>query len=189
VAQATGVVLENLRSLSSLASVGEGQVIPAWLTLFTHVFPHGGWWHVLPNVTAVWVFGAIAERVMGTWRFVVGYLVSGAVGVFCNLLVPPDSAKPVAGASLAISGIVGMYTALRWSGKPRSGHLRLLVFAVEVATVAGVVAWLKLRHVPATPDVTCSLMYHFIPFLAMWLGVRGYMLCKRIVQGTNDCAA
>lgn len=189
VAQMVGVVLHNLGSLSSLTSVAEGQVIPAWLTLFTYVFPHGGWWHVLPNVTALWVFGAIAERVMGTWRFVVGYSVSGAVGVFCHALIPPHSPHPAAGASLAIAGIMGAYAALRWSRGLHSRKQRILVFALEAASAAGVLVWLAVRTIPAAPDVTCSIMYHFVPFLAMWLGVRGYLACRLFVQRFHDHAA
>ena len=33
-------------------------------------FLHGGWWQVLPNMAGLWVFGAIAEPVMGTRSFV-----------------------------------------------------------------------------------------------------------------------
>ena len=43
---------------------------------------------------------------MGTGRFVLGYFVSGVVGAFCKTLVPPHSPEPIAGASLAIGGIV-----------------------------------------------------------------------------------
>ncbi len=189
VSQAVGVVLGNLPNPSSLTGVGKGQVIPGWLTLFTYVFPHGGWWHVLPNMTALWIFGAIAERMTGTLRFVAGYLISGAVGAFCYVLVVPNSTKPLAGASLAIAGIVGAYAAWRWSSKAHSGSQRLLALALEVVSVVGVVIWLAARTVPARPDLPGSVMYHFIPFLVMWLGVRAYSGCRRIVQRVYDRAA
>jgi membrane associated rhomboid family serine protease len=166
------VAVGSILNPSSLTRIGEGQVIAAWLTLFTYVFAHGGWWHVLPNMTALWVFGAIAERVMGTWRFVAGYFLSGAVGAFSYALVVPNSTKPLAGASLAIAGIVGAYAAWRWSSRPHSGSQWLLTFALEVVSVAGVITSLTVRVVPVTPDLQSSIMYHFIPFLAMWLGVR-----------------
>ena len=77
--QAVGVVPASLLSLSSLTSTADGQLIPVWLTLLSYVFPHGGWWHVLPNMAALWVFGAIAEPVMGTRKFVLTYFVSGVM--------------------------------------------------------------------------------------------------------------
>lgn len=182
VSQAIGVELRNLLSVSSLMSVSDGQAIPAWLTLFTYVFPHGGWWHVLPNVTALWVFGAIAERALGTWRLVAGYFVSGAVGVYCHALIPPHSPHPAAGASLAVAGVVGAYAAVRWSIGFHSRRARSLVFALEASSAAGVIAWLAYRSVPAAPDRICSVMYHLMPFLVMWFGVRAYLGCRSIIH-------
>ena len=120
--QAIGVVPAHVLHLSSITSIGEGQVIPVWLTLFTYVYLHGGWWHVLPNMAGLWVFGAIAEPVMGTRRFVLTYVAFGVVGALGIGLVLPHSLKPVTGASLAISGILGAYSALRLSPL----HVRVL---------------------------------------------------------------
>lgn len=188
VSQALGVELHSLLSLSSLMRVAEGQTIPAWLTLFTYVFPHGGWWHVLPNVTALWVFGAIAERALGSWRFVVGYFVSGAVGALSHALIPPHTPHPAAGASLAIAGIVGAYAAVQGSNV-HSRLARYLVFTLESASAVGVVAWLALRSVPTAPDRICSLIYHFVPFLLMWFGVRAYLGCRYIIDRIHDRGA
>ncbi|MHC1765911.1 MAG: rhomboid family intramembrane serine protease [Verrucomicrobiia bacterium] len=186
IAQAVGVDLHSLRSLSSLLIVADGQAIPAWLTLFTYVFPHGGWWHVILNVTALWVFGAIAERVLGSWCFVVGYLAFGAVGALCHVMIPPYSLHPVAGASLAIAGIVGAYSAVRWSRVSHSRRQRVLMIALEVAAIAGVLAWLAFRIIPAAPDVTCSVMYHFVPLLVMWFVVRAYAGCRRTTPRVHE---
>lgn len=194
VAQALGVEVGRILDPSSLTRIGEGQVIPGWLTLFTYGFPHGGWWHVLPNVMALWMCGAIAERVVGTWRFVAAYFVSGAVGAYCYVSVVPNSAKPLAGASLAIAGTVGAYAAWQWSGKPHSVSQRFLAFALEIASAVGTVTWLAVRNIPAAPDLRSSVMYHFIPFLAMWFAVRAYgtlrrhhphwlgMICERLLR-------
>ena len=187
--QAVGVEPASLLSLSSLMSTADGQLIPVWLTLFSYVFPHGGWWHVLPNMAALWVFGAIAEPVMGTRKFVLTYFVSGVVGAFGNALVLPHSQQAIAGASLAISGVVGAYAALRWWCSPHTGAQRLVVMVLEAASVLGVVAWLTLRTVPTAADLTCSVMYHFIPFLLMWLGVRAVSGCKRSRLTDSDPAA
>jgi membrane associated rhomboid family serine protease len=118
------------------------------------------------------VFGAIAEPVLGTRRFVPGYLASGVTGAFAIALVLPHSLKPVAGASGAISGILGAYLAFHLSGRARHGVAAGLLRVLEGASVLAVVAWLVLRTIPAQPDLTCSLVYHFIPFLVAWLSVR-----------------
>lgn len=172
---AFGVIPVKLLDFSSLLSLADGQVVPqavpVWLTLLTHVFPHGGWWHALPNMTALWVFGAIAEPVMGTRRFVLIYMASAVIGAFGNAIVFP-SEKPAAGASLAISGVVGAWLAMRLLSKPLRPATMILVSLLELASISGVMLWLVRRTIPEEADLACSVMYHFIPFLAAWLGVR-----------------
>ena len=170
--QAAGIVPACLLHISSFLGIADAQGVPVWLTLFTHVFLHGGWWHLLPNMTALWVFGAIAEPVMGTRRFVLGYIASGGAGAFAIALVLPHSLKPVAGASGAISGILGASLAPHLSGRARHGVPAGLLVVLEGASVLAVVAWLVLRTIPAQPDLTCSIVYHFIPFLSAWLSMR-----------------
>ncbi len=179
VAKAFGVGLSSLWDPASLTRIGEGQVIPGGLTFFAYVFPHGGWWHILPNMTALWIFGTIAERELGTWRFVAGYFASGAVGAFCYRLVVPHPTGPLAGASLAIAGLLGTYAAWRWSGRPHPVSHRVVAFVLEVLLLTAVVIWLAMRVAPSTPNLLSSVMYHFIPFFGMWLGVRAYGALKR----------
>jgi membrane associated rhomboid family serine protease len=170
--QAVGVVPANVWHFSAYAGIAEVQVIPVWVTLFAYLFLHGGWSQVLSNMLGLWVFGAIAEPVMGTWRFVLTYFLAGIVGALGIGLVLPQSSAAVAGASLAISGLLGAYAALRWMSQPHGRAADRLVLVLEAAAVASVAGWLLLRTVPMTPDLTCSLIYHFIPGLVMWLGVR-----------------
>jgi membrane associated rhomboid family serine protease len=185
VAQALGVAGTHAR-LSSWIGIRDGQAVPGWLTLITYVLPHGGWWHVLPNLAALWVFGAMAERGIGTWRFVAGYFASGAVGALCYPLVVPNATKPHAGASLAIAGIMGAYASWRWSSRRRPDSQRLLVLALEAVALAGVIAWLGLRSVPARPDLFSSVLYHFMPFLALWVGVQTHGEYRRIYQRVSS---
>jgi len=187
--QAIGVVPAHVLHLSSITSIGEGQVIPVWLTLFTYVYLHGGWWHVLPNMAGLWVFGAIAEPVMGTRRFVLTYVAFGVVGAWGIGLVLPHSLKPVTGASLAISGILGAYSALRLSTAPHPGARSGWVLVLETGSVLGVAAWLVFRTVPAEADLTCSAMYHLIPFMAAWYSVRALAGLRRLRRMAAGSAA
>ena len=158
---------------------GHEQLVPGWLALFTYVFPHGGWGHVLPNTIALWVFGAFVESNIGTRKFVVSYFVSGAVGALCKILVPPTP-EPIAGASLALAGIIGIYAAMRWFTTSRPRRQQLFVLILEIASVSTLILWLTLRTIPAKPDLACSIAYHFLPFLAMWLGVHIFLRPSRL---------
>lgn len=145
-----------------------GPGLPLPLTGFTHLFVHGGWWHVVPNLTALVVFGAIAEPALGTRRYLATYFASGWVGVVGMALIQPDSHAPIAGASLAVSGTLGVFAARRLCerGAPR------WLPVPETLAALGMAAWIGLRTPPAAPGRFDSLLYHFLPFLVLWLATR-----------------
>ena len=86
--------------------------IPAWLTLLTSIFMHGGWMHLIGNMFFLWIFGNNIEDAMGRVRFALFYLVCGLAASFCHILADPDSTIPTLGASGAISGVLGAYLVL-----------------------------------------------------------------------------
>jgi membrane associated rhomboid family serine protease len=83
-----------------------------WLTLFTHMFLHGGWAHVLGNCWFLWIFGKNVEDRLGPLQFPVLYLLSGLAAAAMQVAVDPGSSVPMMGASGAISGILGAYLLL-----------------------------------------------------------------------------
>lgn len=86
--------------------------VPDWMTMFTSMFLHGGWMHLIGNMLYLWIFGNNVEDVMGHARFVVFYLVCGLVALFANALPDTASTIPMIGASGAISGVLGAYLLL-----------------------------------------------------------------------------
>lgn len=98
------------------AAIWSGEVY----RLVTATFLHGGLTHIFFNIYALYIFGQLTERILGTGRFIVLYIVSGAVGYIASLLVAPG--QLAVGASAAIFGLMG-YTLhfrlrrlpLRWS--------------------------------------------------------------------------
>jgi membrane associated rhomboid family serine protease len=87
-------------------------VIPAWGTVFTSMFMHGGFWHLAGNMLYLWIFGNNIEDAMGHVRFFVFYLLCGVAAVFAQVLPRPESIIPMVGASGAISGVLGAYMLL-----------------------------------------------------------------------------
>lgn len=86
--------------------------VPAFATVLTSMFLHGGWMHLIGNMLYLWVFGNNVEDAMGHGRFVVFYLACGVAAVFAQTLPNPDSTIPMVGASGAISGVLGAYLLL-----------------------------------------------------------------------------
>jgi membrane associated rhomboid family serine protease len=80
-----------------------------YLTIFTSMFMHGGWAHLLSNMLALYIFGDNVEDRMGSGRYLVFYLLSGVAAAFAHLVFNPTSAVPTVGASGAISGVLAAY--------------------------------------------------------------------------------
>ena len=110
-----------------------------WLTLLTSMFMHGGWMHLIGNMWFLWVFGNNIEDSMGHVRFVVFYLLCGALASAAHILTDPSSVVPTVGASGAISGIMGAYLVLY----PRV-RVQTLFFLVVFVRVIPLPAWVLL---------------------------------------------
>ena len=80
--------------------------------IFTSMFLHGGWMHLLGNMWFLWLFGNNVEDSMGRARFVVFYLVCGVAAAVAQVITNPASIVPMVGASGAISGVMGAYVVL-----------------------------------------------------------------------------
>jgi membrane associated rhomboid family serine protease len=80
--------------------------------VFTSMFLHGSWLHLLGNMWFLYLFGNNVEDSMGRLRFLVFYLVSGVAAALLQVALDPGSVIPMVGASGAISGVMGGYLVL-----------------------------------------------------------------------------
>jgi membrane associated rhomboid family serine protease len=110
-------------------------------TLLTSMFLHGGWMHVLGNMLYLWVFGNRLEDALGHAKFLVFYLLCGAVAGVAQVLLNPFSTLPMVGASGAIAGVMGAYL-LKF---PRA-RILTLVFIVIFATTFEIPAVILLGY-------------------------------------------
>ena len=101
------------------------------LTIFTSMFLHGGWFHIIGNMLYLWIFGDNVEDRFGHGRFLVFYLASGVAAALAQIAVSPESRVPMVGASGAVSGVLAAYLVLF----PHAGVLTLLTFGFFVRTV------------------------------------------------------
>jgi membrane associated rhomboid family serine protease len=108
--QALGVVPAYLFGSSMPATTDF--MIPAWMTIFSSMFLHGGWMHLIGNMLYLWIFGNNVEDAMGHTRFIFFYLLCGICAVLANALPDTSSLTPMIGASGAISGVLGAYLLL-----------------------------------------------------------------------------
>jgi membrane associated rhomboid family serine protease len=81
-------------------------------TVFTSMFLHGGWMHLLGNLLFLWIFGPSVEEALGSKRFGALYLASGLAAAVGQTLLAPLANVPMLGASGAISGVLAAYVSL-----------------------------------------------------------------------------
>ncbi len=72
----------------------------------TYLFLHGGFFHILFNMFALWMFGSDLERIWGTRRFLTYYFFTGVGAGILTLLFTPGSIVPTIGASGAVYGLL-----------------------------------------------------------------------------------
>ena len=86
-------------------------------TIFTAMFMHGGWLHLLGNMLYLWIFGDNVEDNFGSLKFLLFYLACGVVATIAQMAALPNSSIPNLGASGAIAGVLAAYIVLYPQGR------------------------------------------------------------------------
>ncbi len=113
--------------------------LPAWMTIFTSMFLHGGWMHLGGNMLYLWIFGDNVEASMGRGRFLLFYLGCGLAAALTQSLAAPGSTIPMVGASGAVAGVLGAYLILH-----PFANIRVFVFLFIFITTLNIPAWIVL---------------------------------------------
>ena len=157
--------LFGFRELSAeLASV------PAWATVVTSMFMHGGWMHLGGNMLFLWIFGDNVEDSMGHVRFAAFYLLCGAVAALTQAFLNTNSLIPMIGASGAISGVLGAYLLLY----PRA-RVRVLIFLGIIFWIARIPAMYVLGIWFISQLVSAAATPANVPGVAFWAHVGGFV--------------
>jgi membrane associated rhomboid family serine protease len=132
-----GFVPANASGAALLPS--EIVVVPAWTTVVTAMFLHGGWMHVGGNMLYLWIFGDNVEDSMGPVKFLFFYILCGAAAALAQFAIDPASRVPMVGASGGIAGILGAYLVLH----PRAA-IRTFILIIIFVRFVNLPAWLVL---------------------------------------------
>jgi membrane associated rhomboid family serine protease len=150
--------------------------VPAWMTLFTSMFLHGGWLHLCGNMIYLLLFGKGVESALGPARFLVLYLICGVAAGLAQAVIDPASELPMIGASGAIAGTLGAYLVLH----PRGNIVVFLWFFVFVRfiTVPAVIVlglWFLLQLMSALSAAPGD------PGVAFWAHIGGFVVGMLLV--------
>jgi membrane associated rhomboid family serine protease len=140
------------------------------LTLFSALFIHSGWLHLVGNMLYLWVFGMPVERRLGGFGMLAVFLVGGALANLIVALRIAEMASPIVGASGAVSAVVGAYLGLFPSR--RIGVLLPLGLYLQFARIPAVLvigSWFTLQLV-------YSMLGPITGVVAWWTHMTGFTL-------------
>ncbi|GEM_PF-1368477 len=147
-----------------------GQSIPVVLTWFTYVFPHMAWWHMAGNVLGLLMFGSVVEPMMGACRYAAITVTAMVLGVFGLAAIHPMGIQAIAGGSLLLCAIVGIWLAAFTQGWWRKHKVQTM--ALEGTVLAGFMAWLVIREAPVDATGLMAVLWYVPPLLLGWFGFR-----------------
>lgn len=94
--------------------------------LITHMFAHGGFFHLFFNMFVLWMFGTMLEKIWGPKRFFIFYFACGLAAGVAHLLLENS---PAVGASGAIMGLFAAFAYL-------FPNTELIIFPIPVPVKA-----------------------------------------------------
>lgn len=165
----------------------EGLSIPGtehpFLSFLTFMFLHGSFWHLLGNMWFLYIFGDNVEDRLGSWMYLVFYMLCGLVSGFSHILLNPESTMPAIGASGAVAGIMGAYFLLY----PTSRILTLvpvffIPWIIEIPAILFLGLWFLLQFLSA------YLTGGQIAGIAWWAHIGGFLFGALFVKITTPKA-
>ena len=163
--------LAMTRDLALIPAAVTGKVtlggnLPPILSVFTYMFLHGGWSHIIGNMLFLWVLGDNIEDAMGPLRYFFFYMLCGAAGGIAHLVAHPDSVAPLVGASGAVAGVVAAYLMLRPCARIVVLLFGFVPFSIGSAWVLGFWALMQVWNVVSAAGGDTAWWAHVGGFVA-----------------------
>lgn len=157
-----------------LATTAPGEWADRYVPLFSSMFLHGGWAHLIGNMIYLWIFGDNVEDRLGHLRYLVFYLLSGVAAALAQAYLFPDSTIPTVGASGAISGVLGAFLVLFPTARVFTLVPLLLFFpVVELPAVLYLGFWFLMQLMSGTVSLT---VVSDAGGVAWWAHVGGFVV-------------
>jgi len=125
--------------------------------IFTSIFLHGGWLHLIGNMWFLWIFGDNVEDELGHLAYLLFYLGCGLLASTAHILANPTSVIPAVGASGAIAGVMGAYL-VRFPYARIVTLVWVFVFVttIEVPAVLMLVYWFAIQFASGAAETGAS---------------------------------
>jgi membrane associated rhomboid family serine protease len=170
-------------------------VSAATLAVFSSLFLHAGWLHLLGNLLYLWIFGNNIEDRLGRTGFILFYLAGGVIAVAAHVATDAGSEVPMIGASGAISAALGAYLVLF----PRARILSLVFLGffyqlVEIRALLVLGFWFVLQLIDGVASLGASAeggvaFFAHIGGFAFGMGVGAILRLRGRRKGSNPLPA
>ncbi len=127
-------------------------------SMFSTMFMHGGWMHLIGNMWFLWLFGNNIEDRLGHMLFLFFYIAGGLAATACHWAYDPDSTIPVVGASGAVAAVLGAYAVTYpWAKVKTLLFLIIFVTVLELPALVVLGGWFILQLVEAAGAMQVGL--------------------------------
>ena len=123
--------------------------LPWYEGVFTGMFMHASWEHILGNMLFLWIFGNNVEDTLGRPRFIAFYLLGGLFATLSQTIVTLEAGSrtaaqiPNVGASGAIAAVLGAYIVLFPGGRVFTWVIPFFFFELPALLFLGI--WFLLQ--------------------------------------------
>jgi membrane associated rhomboid family serine protease len=155
-------------------------------TIFTSMFMHGGWLHLLGNMLYLWIFGDNVEDNFGHAKFLTFYLLCGVAATFAQVLVSSNSSVPNLGASGAIAGVLAAYIVMFPQGQVKVMMGRGVI-PMPALVVIGF--WIVLQFISGIGSISQTADTGGVAYLAHIGGFIAGLVLTFLFRGTRTSRA
>jgi membrane associated rhomboid family serine protease len=175
----------------------QSELFKPW-QLFTHMFMHGDFWHLIGNMFALWMFGSVLENLWGPKRFLTFYLICGLGAALIHMISLHYEMQRVYADYLTLQRNYSTESVVWFAEKYGLGMQEMmnvnayLKFRLDTATLgaSGAVFGVLAAFVYLFPN-TYIYLYFFVPVKAKWIGLFyfGYEVFFALKNSAGDNVA
>jgi membrane associated rhomboid family serine protease len=151
-------------------------------TIFSAMFLHAGWAHLLGNMLYLLIFGDNVEDRLGHFKFLIFYFLCGIVATFAQFAINPASDIPNLGASGAVAGILGAYLIMFPQGRVR---VLLFINLIQLPAIVVIGFWILLQFFSGLDSVTSSSITGGVAYMAHIGGFLAGLLLTFLMGGNR----
>lgn len=138
--------------------------------LFSSMFMHSSWAHIIFNMWFLWIFGDNVEDRLGHKGFLAFYILCGIGSGLAHVVIHPHATAPMIGASGAVSGVLGAYAV----SFPKARITTLLgYYPYDISSYVYLAIWFGLQLLGGLPELKSDGMGVGV---AYWAHMGGFVI-------------